>query len=448
MSDTIVLNPAQNEAVQAARDLRRGEILVILGSAGSGKSTVIDHVKNVVEAPTLMAPTHTAKRVMTDITGLQAMTYHKGLGIVPDGEGEFYTNGKVNGQATAIFDETSMMPDKHLTRATLMLQTGRMIFLGDEAQLPPVGADQMFTRWFTARGGVKVIRLQQVMRQANDNPLLNLALQYRHGEDARISFPTSNVTSGAGGFYLDTKDGAMRNFRKYREEGHNVLMVSYFNRSVNSLNQKFRMDFYGDAAAEWPFLMNEPIVASGLCLRADRFSDYLEFKRQMRLVRDKKMDFKDVTADPFESYVALENGQEGVVVGATRVVGHHAFGSNDVWELKIRVTETGKTFPVWTMRPDERAFTVERERRHHEALSEDDRKENRLHMAYYFHLADIRAPFVCSIHKSQGRTVDVCFVDMVSVNAARTMRTGSQELWNRLAYVALSRPKHIAVGFA
>lgn len=62
---------------------------------------------------------------------------------------------------------------------------------------------------------------------------------------------------------------------------------------------------------------------------------------------------------------------------------------------------------------------------------------------FYNYVSSLKAPYVRTVHKSQGMTVDHVYTDAGSIDLCRRFQT--QKYWNQLAYVALTRARHFAV---
>lgn len=133
------LNDQQQKAVEMA--IEKGDC-IITGGAGTGKTTII---KKIIEAlpkgyAYLAAPTGKAAARMKECTGYFAETIHRLIGLTEDGVS---FGGKSLAGKAVIIDEASMI-DSWLMSRLISENPQRIILIGDEAQLPPVGAGSPF----------------------------------------------------------------------------------------------------------------------------------------------------------------------------------------------------------------------------------------------------------------------------------------------------------------
>ncbi|MEO0797390.1 MAG: AAA family ATPase [Verrucomicrobiota bacterium] len=133
------LDPTQVAAVDHAVSHR---FSIITGGAGTGKTTIIKEM--VARLAKEKKPVHLcafagkAAARLKEATGRETSTIHRLLGY----NGVKFTNPTLAG-STVIVDEASMV-DSELMAAIIMRKPDRLILVGDEAQLPPVGKGQPF----------------------------------------------------------------------------------------------------------------------------------------------------------------------------------------------------------------------------------------------------------------------------------------------------------------
>ena len=129
------LDDEQQKAVERACESR---LSVINGGAGCGKTTIIREIFNGVGNPCLCAFTGKAAARIREATGFEASTIHRMLGYNGDG----FLVRSLEGR-DVIIDEASML-DTGLLCAIMERRPSRLVLVGDEAQLPPVGSGQPF----------------------------------------------------------------------------------------------------------------------------------------------------------------------------------------------------------------------------------------------------------------------------------------------------------------
>lgn len=175
-------------------------VFILNGYAGTGKTSVVGALVRTlrsVGAPTvLLAPTGRAAKVFSAAAGAQAWTIHRRIYRMPTPGSDGYVAVNVNRTAGTVFivDEASMIGNSESEHSGSLLHdllehvfTGapgcRLIFMGDTAQLPPVGCDTSpAMNPDTLRAlGMKVSRavITETVRQAAGSAILYNATRLR-----------------------------------------------------------------------------------------------------------------------------------------------------------------------------------------------------------------------------------------------------------------------------
>ena len=140
-----------------------GGIFILRGFAGTGKTTIISSFVKALRQErrntVLLAPTGRAAKVLASYSKKQAFTIHKYIYFIGrNTDGSFKINIAPNRNRDTVFfvDEASMIPDmaadgKGFNVSGSLLQdliqyvddgiNCKLVFIGDTAQLPPVGID-------------------------------------------------------------------------------------------------------------------------------------------------------------------------------------------------------------------------------------------------------------------------------------------------------------------
>lgn len=189
---SIQLAPQQYEAVEAA--LNEG-LLVITGGPGTGKTTIIRCITEILSDMqmdfALAAPTGRAAKRMTEATGCEAKTIHRLLEYIP---GEGFTRNDENPlfYDIVIIDEASMVDIPLMSALLKAIAPGtRLILVGDSDQLPPVGCGDAL-RDIIKSDVVRVVRLTEIFRQAQESYIVQNAHLVNHGEMPRLDLADSD----------------------------------------------------------------------------------------------------------------------------------------------------------------------------------------------------------------------------------------------------------------
>lgn len=167
----IQLTEEQREAVKLALSHR---LSVILGGAGSGKTTLVQalvkHRPAQDRSVVLCAPTGKAACNLTDRTGLRARTVHSALGKVPDDD---FLDEKINWSYTdlVVVDEASMLTLEMLAGILAVVHPAcHVVLIGDPHQLLSVGPGNVLPDLLAL--DVPRIRLSSFHRQADADSAL------------------------------------------------------------------------------------------------------------------------------------------------------------------------------------------------------------------------------------------------------------------------------------
>lgn len=185
-------NAGQQRAIDLALDGPR--VVVITGGPGTGKSWVTAEIANRWTERNkrirLAAPTGKAARRLQEATRRQATTIHRLLEPTPQGTRQdgskkfaFLRNcGNPLDGDIFILDECSMV-DTSLMASFMdaIPNHGRIIFVGDTYQLPPVGPGSPFRDVLNAPR-VPYVELDEVMRQAAASDIVRVCHKMRAGE--------------------------------------------------------------------------------------------------------------------------------------------------------------------------------------------------------------------------------------------------------------------------
>jgi len=180
----ITFNAEQFEGLQRINNwlLKGDTFFTLAGYAGTGKSSIIKKTLDTYRrGVAVSAPTHKAKKVISNTTGKDGQTLHALLGLRPDLDLENFNpnNPKFNPIAIpkiadynfVVIDEASMINQELYDLIIDKTQNTKtkVLFMGDPAQIPPVGekASVVFQQDQT-----KLFhQLTKIERQNDTNPL-------------------------------------------------------------------------------------------------------------------------------------------------------------------------------------------------------------------------------------------------------------------------------------
>ena len=171
-----------DEQMNAVKNACMCNISILNGSAGSGKSfttqAMINMLKDNSKSFILMSPTGKASKVISEYTGENAYTIHRGLCYTPMYGWGFNKDNKLP-YDVVIVDEFSMCDTRlfvHLIDAIDFEQT-RLVIIGDNAQLPSVGAGNLLHD-FMESGIIPTTTLTKIFRYS-DGGLMKVATDTR-----------------------------------------------------------------------------------------------------------------------------------------------------------------------------------------------------------------------------------------------------------------------------
>lgn len=192
------------------------DTLIVRGYAGTGKTTVISSIVNVLPLFNfkfaLLAPTGRAAKVISSYSGKKAHTIHKIIyRQVEDpksGALRFIRQKNYFRKTMFIVDEASLISDESgflnngllsdLVDYIFEHKSNKLILIGDNAQLPPVGSAEspaLLLRYIKERFGLDAIEIElnEVLRQEQESGILWNATRLRalvFSEEKTIFFNT------------------------------------------------------------------------------------------------------------------------------------------------------------------------------------------------------------------------------------------------------------------
>jgi hypothetical protein len=281
-----ILTSDQSDAVSQIQDFLDNDdkVFLLKGYAGSGKTTLllglVRYLKASKRSFQLMAPTGRAAKIIRDKTEEEATTIHKGIYSFEDLE-EIEENEKEKGSTflyhfklrvendvrnkVYIIDEASMVSN-HLSQGEFFrfgsghllndlfvyswinkpeLNT-KVIFVGDPAQLPPVGmnfspalSELYLKEKFNLQP--RAIELKEVKRQSSENGILHSASRIRKSLTSGYFNDFDVTANGVDRFELEYSSL----FDTYFALPSPKQIITYKNKTATDFNKRIRQLKYG-----------------------------------------------------------------------------------------------------------------------------------------------------------------------------------------------------------
>ena len=422
------LTPDQAEALrQIEAAYEPGGLYLLTGHAGSGKTYLMQRLtKNMLarrRRVILSAPTHKAVAVLArklaeaDIKDVPCRTIHSILGLTPKPRTDrlVFERERDAEPVTAnvvVVDECSMVSEDLYRHIKRHLPNAFVLFVGDPAQLPPVG--EVESQTFATKNRS---HLTTIVRQAAENPILAAAniLRASQGGPADMSWCCSSALEGKYGIFLPS-EAAPRWMKKaftsseFEADPDTFRYLAWTNARVRQVNERIRAWRYG-ANIPTPFMPGEsalfraPVILDGIVVFANN--------QEARVVAIERSTF------------LYEIEEADAVPKWTAVV--------PSWRITLR-DEEGAEKTVH-MHADESEFQRVVER------IKDEAAESRLRWKHLHEfqqsLAQMQSVYCLTVHRSQGSTFQTVFLDLPDIR--RREQTNLLEA-QQMLYVAVTRP--------
>ncbi len=181
---------SDNQKFAIKKALERG-VSVITGGPGTGKTTIIKAIMNVLEhsglKTAIAAPTGRAAKRITETSGYPASTIHRLLEYYYSEADDIMRFGRNKENPleyeVIIIDEASMIDIVLMNGLMNAVGSGmRLIFVGDSDQLPPVGAGNVLKDMIDSEV-IYSVKLTEIFRQAKESLIVVNAHKINRGEN-------------------------------------------------------------------------------------------------------------------------------------------------------------------------------------------------------------------------------------------------------------------------
>lgn len=247
---------------------RRGQVFVLRGYAGTGKTTLLVEALRPFSGPALLAPTQKARAILepkADVLGGEASTLHRWLGyrcVVDEKTGEevFQRASRdpkydPKPSVPVVLDEVSMVGVDLWREFVADVARFRLmaVAMGDPLQLPPVGEDAS-PAWSVRA----TVELTEVMRSQGVLTRVVLGVRERI-EDEVPPCVVDDAADAQGRVEIATnKINMLRDYHRRVAAGEDCMMVAWTNKVVDWANAWMRACIVGESRA--PYVAGEVLV--------------------------------------------------------------------------------------------------------------------------------------------------------------------------------------------
>ena len=241
------------------------QIFILKGYAGTGKTSLISALIKSLPAvklkSILLAPTGRAAKVLSSYSQKQALTIHKRIYKRTEddfGNSSFFLQENTNPNSIFIVDEASMISTsgsllsnsdllKDLIEYVFSATHCKLIFIGDTAQLPPVGMNispALDEQYFETYFGIKpeIVLLKDVVRQTLESGIYFNATKIRQliyeGQNIQPEFETNGFSDIHHITGTDLEDELNSAYSKFGED--ETIVICRSNKRANLFNQQIR----------------------------------------------------------------------------------------------------------------------------------------------------------------------------------------------------------------
>jgi len=248
--------------------------LLVKGYAGTGKTTCVSAMVRTLKSiginSTLLAPTGRAAKVLGNYSGEPAWTMHREIyRRKADRSGNFYFELRDNQHSDTLFfvDEASMIGTEKTGMNPGVIASGdlledlityvfagencRVVFIGDTAQLPPVGSDQSPALQLgylrsTFNLNIAEMMLTEVIRQQKGSGILENATATRQLiAQRKLELPKLKIGEFADVNLVQSDVQPIVESALIQHGKDNTIIITRSNKRANLFNQQVRLNILG-----------------------------------------------------------------------------------------------------------------------------------------------------------------------------------------------------------
>lgn len=417
---------------------------ILKGYAGTGKTTVISALIKLLPKyqikTVLLAPTGRAAKVLSLYSKKEASTIHRKIyrkksAFAP--EMHFNLSPNLHKNTLFIIDEASMISDDLTDYSGSSLlndvisfvynhQNNRIIFIGDTAQLPPVGSSESpaLAKDYLSKFNIQIseVELTDVVRQEKASGILHNATTIRDLiRTEQEAFPTLR-TAGFKDVYRMMGDKIVEglNYAYGKYEMENCLVICRSNKSANMYNQNIRNQI----------LWREDELTGGDLV--------MVVKNNYYWLGEEKGGF-------------IANGDIGEVTRVKNIHEQYGFRFADVQVLFADIDQEPLSCKVMldTLYVESPNLPYDRQKvlfdelmKDYEHLETKRAKMDAIKSNPYFNALQVKFAYAVTCHKAQGGQWDAVFIDqgflteeMLNIDLLRWLYTATTRATKELFYV-------------
>jgi len=401
----MTLNIDQQKALDELLEFVTGsseQVHILRGQAGTGKTFLIKELLLKLEQqfqllkslgspyihwkPILTATTHKAAEALSNATNSPVTTVHSHFDLIVRNDFKNNTtsltrrkNAHTHHEELIIVDESSYIDEDLREYIIDGSKTCKVIFMGDHAQLTPVGCN--YSPVFDADYPESTLTI--IERQ--ENPDLKDACEAFRAHVLGAKFPDVDLVPGI----IEQLSG----------DDFKALMLTEF--------QRPDWNYYDSKYIAWT---NQVVIGCNNFVRSNMHGSH-EFRVGDYAINNKSISNNSSQLKPDQtvliSDIYPDSHEYGVLGNQVMLDGKHSFFlPKDVSQIKTMIEKYTKEGDIYKAR----------------AITET--------------WVDLRAAYACTVNKSQGSTFDTVFLDLGNINLCR-----DKDLKARLLYVAFSRAR-------
>ena len=407
MTNELVLTSGQQNALEKFGRFLVDPIETVFllgGYSGTGKTTLVKHLLGQLEdfmqtvrlidpsAPdyivALTATTNKAAEAFAQLSGQAVTTIHSFLGLrvqtdYSTGKSSLVSKHHERKRGYLLFiDEASYVDSDLLSLIFQLTEKCKIVFMGDPAQLTPVMASNtpVFSSHFQGA------HLDQVVRQAENNPIVDLSTRFRN-------------TVNTGEFFNFIPDG--KAIKHLSREAFNMAIQDEFIRP------------------DWRYQDSKILAWTNKCT----------------------IDYNHAVRDHVKGDPNFQVGDYAVVNKFVTDMGGVSFKTDQlvlITEISEETQQYGVKGHFFTLDGRSSLFCPS-SLAEKNALIKHSRVNNAVSTLANIETrwVDLRAAFACTINKAQGSTFDRVFIDLDDIR-----RCNSGDQIARMLYVGVSRARH------